>query len=657
MKNQDCDLRWTFDVETGEEQGPGDALGQNFKQKPYASLLREAIQNSLDVPINRDMPVIVSFSFGKLREKSYAGFFAIKDHIQGCIDYWNKKPQIVNKYQAMLDCFTHQYNSEISYLKISDRNTTGMNYIENDNNNPFYAFVRASKVSIKPGENSGGSYGFGKAAYFQLSPLNTLLISTMTIDKKCFFEGKSVLCTHLYNGERKTSVGYYDDTSGKKPVSDFSRIPARFIREEPGTDFYIMGFLPSKIDEAIYEMIEETLRSFFVAILKNRLIVEIIDEHSVVREISSKNIIELLNEFFPQESDISAQFRTLNPRPYFDAIANTADSRKFFKFYKDDEVLGKIQLHVKKEKGASDKIVFLREPLMAISAKKTSSSLGFYGVFICEDLKGDKLLKELENSSHTEWNTANWRDPITLDINPLAKKAMNAVKSFYEDCIARMIGNNNSPELSLAGLDELLYIPDSLIEEPETDEETVVGNPSRDVKDEGVSMTTDINKGEFAKSEYSGLYNNGIIVQNSLGGVDIIGDGDSVIGVEQSGKRHSGKGNIKPGVDERKGKYMDDDTCVPHEYKVRCRVFAQKENNQWWHYITIHTETPITDGLMSIMVCGENKDVAVTIVETDKWKCRNNQIFGINMPIGTTRFKIRFADNMKYTLRTDIYHE
>ena len=77
----------------------------------------------------------------------------------------------------------------------------------------------------------------------------------MTSEEKLFFEGKSVLCTHLFNGEKKTSVGYYDNNNGQAPVSDVEKIPQRFVRTEPGTDFYIMGFAQQEKEEAIRDMI------------------------------------------------------------------------------------------------------------------------------------------------------------------------------------------------------------------------------------------------------------------------------------------------------------------------------------------------------------------------------------------------------------------
>ena len=204
MSGSERRCKWHFDKQTGEDEGPGDALGQNFKGEPFAALVRESIQNSLDVPLDNTIPVKVVYSFGKIDSGRYPNFFELKKHLKGCMDFWNAKPDIVAKYQAKLDCFDNNYIEQMPYLKVSDYNTQGMVYNPNDNNCKFYAFVRASKVSVKDGAFQGGTYGFGKAAYFQLSPINTLFISTRTPDGRVFFEGKSALCTHVVDGEKKT---------------------------------------------------------------------------------------------------------------------------------------------------------------------------------------------------------------------------------------------------------------------------------------------------------------------------------------------------------------------------------------------------------------------------------------------------------------------
>ena len=70
----------------------------------------------------------------------------------------------------MLECFEGAYNHQLEYIKVSDYNTKGMHYAPNDS--PFHAFVRALGLTVKEEDSSGGSFGFGKAAYFLMSRIN-----------------------------------------------------------------------------------------------------------------------------------------------------------------------------------------------------------------------------------------------------------------------------------------------------------------------------------------------------------------------------------------------------------------------------------------------------------------------------------------------------
>lgn len=182
-------------------------------------------------------------------------------------------------YNGMLKNFDDSYRDEIPYLKISDCVTTGMGYVRNDLGNSFQAFVRSSQISVK-GDSSGaaGSHGYGKAAYYLLSPVRTLLVSTMTEDGRCFFEGASIIGSHIIDDTLLCAAGYYDNNGGQPALFDSKSgdaslcpIPEAFRRTEPGTDFYIMGFHPENIHDMCEEMICEALRSYWLAIHKGRI--------------------------------------------------------------------------------------------------------------------------------------------------------------------------------------------------------------------------------------------------------------------------------------------------------------------------------------------------------------------------------------------------
>ena len=59
MENNHTEYRWTFSErsETGSDIGFNEPMKENFKKHPYASLIREAIQNSLDVVLDSSRPV------------------------------------------------------------------------------------------------------------------------------------------------------------------------------------------------------------------------------------------------------------------------------------------------------------------------------------------------------------------------------------------------------------------------------------------------------------------------------------------------------------------------------------------------------------------------------------------------------------------------
>ena len=52
-----------------------------FADTPYPSLIRESIQNSLDVVKDKSQPVKMKFEFGKLRTKSFDNFYKLREHM------------------------------------------------------------------------------------------------------------------------------------------------------------------------------------------------------------------------------------------------------------------------------------------------------------------------------------------------------------------------------------------------------------------------------------------------------------------------------------------------------------------------------------------------------------------------------------------------
>lgn len=255
MAGREKNCKWYFaDQPNVQEVGPNNAMEQNFKAHPYASLVRERIQNSLDAVLDEAEPVRMKFSFNEMRWNEYPMFFELQEHIKGCLDYYPNNHNAKATYEPMLRLFDeNKYHEHLCYLRVSDYNTRGMAYEDGKTDSPFYAFVRSAGVSAKDDTTAGGSFGFGKAAYYLLSPISTIIVSTCAEQYNKYFEGATSLCTHTFRGVKKVAFGYYDDQNGN-PISEETDIPAKFRRTEPGTDINILGFETKYTDEAVKEI-------------------------------------------------------------------------------------------------------------------------------------------------------------------------------------------------------------------------------------------------------------------------------------------------------------------------------------------------------------------------------------------------------------------
>lgn len=255
--NHEMGCTWNFpDMPVNSSLvGPNEPMTENFKKTPYASLVREAIQNSLDERLDKSKPLEIVFSIKSLSLDRFPNLGEVYEHLKGCQEFSDKAKDTYTPMVDYLNEVKQSSNKKLYYIQVSDYNANGMPFNEQnhcDPDSPFVAFVRSAGLSTKSSVNAGGSFGFGKAAYFYLSPIRTILVSTLTKDNKYYFEGVSSLCSHELNGIKKMHIGYYDSNMGL-PISDFESIPRRFRRIDKdgnllgsGTDIFIMGLRHEK---------------------------------------------------------------------------------------------------------------------------------------------------------------------------------------------------------------------------------------------------------------------------------------------------------------------------------------------------------------------------------------------------------------------------
>ncbi len=155
----------------------GEAGVETFKGSPLDTLAREICQNSLDAKLNNEFPVTVEFEEFKLSIRQLNSSHELVDAFNKSIDFWNRldDKKTVEFFKNALKIMEED---EISVLRVSDFNTTGLTGSNQEYGTAWYNLVKSSGVSDKGGA-SGGSYGIGKSAPYVCSKLRTIYYSTL----------------------------------------------------------------------------------------------------------------------------------------------------------------------------------------------------------------------------------------------------------------------------------------------------------------------------------------------------------------------------------------------------------------------------------------------------------------------------------------------
>ena len=663
--------KWHFAEQTGgTDIGPNDAMSQIFKKVPYEALVRESIQNSLDAVYDRTKPVEVHFSISSVNGKSYPNLFELRQHIDGCLAMY-PGDDAMKKFKPMHDYLDKAYFERLSYLQVSDYNTTGMNYSKDDPNSPFYAFVRSKGVSAKSNNAAGGSFGFGKAAYFNVSRISTVFISTKVIGGSTFFEGESYLCTHKIEGKKLVDAGYYDNNDGE-PISAPSMIPQRFLRDEPGTDISILGLRDEESREEIFAQIKNAvLLNFWMSILDKKLVVSIGDE-----VIDSDNLDDVINDMFPDFEDMKRRY--INCRPYYEAVRNAGTDNKHILVQQRLPRLGNVRFYVFKSKQGTDRIQYMRSPRMLVKAQKNNSNYGFFGVFLCDDPKGNNILRTMEGPAHDEWD---WKNN---DYAPKeAKAAQKELNDFISGTLLDIFSAKNSVKLDIAGLEDYLYIPMNDDDDNNTDYEVTSGEATGEVQNDGTSMTTDIHQdGADQVAESAPEHNTGNVmvqtpsnmgpsseaaakktVRSSSGSSsDSSNGGGSSRASNGNGSQSSAQNNI-PTYSANGGEgavpSQSDDANMPKEYStyldVSYRTFAYEKDGHIIHRLIIRSPREVEDSKAIIWAVGEQGDDEVKLKSSSLGVVNGSSIERLPLHNGKNVIDIQFESNMKMTLKLVAY--
>lgn len=656
----DSNCKWTFAELSASHfhNGPQDAMIEAFKGSPYAALIREACQNSCDALADGHSRVKLLLTFGSLNQQDYPELFNLRSHIQGCLILYPDDQNTTKVFRPMLRILN---NSSIPYLKVSDYNTTGMSFYRDLHGKPrgsFYAFVRSGGHSEKTSNTAGGSFGFGKAAYFQISGLRSIIVSTQTTTGKNYFEGISLFCTHQIEGSYYDGHGFYDSNNGIEPNSNLDNVPLVFRRSEPGTDFFILG-TDQYTYQAKEEMAKAALRYFWAAIIDGSLEIQI---DSIL--IAKETFNEVLNRFFPEHGDdaIRNHFYKLNPRPYADAYRLAGSAENFQLIEKDLPILGQVKLYVNIDPECNrDKIIYMRKNKMVIQTEMLRNHYGVYCVFVCESERGNELLRKLENASHDKWNKSNY----TVNNVPCedGKEALKEIDNFVQESLRSIFDRETNGTIEIEGLSEYLASSESLLDEIDSlsskSSDELFGLPTESPSNKETGSTTTTSSGELENK------------QPRTPSLLITTDGESVSVVNDSGGsvtppsvkiKHQNvirEPKSKKPRNKRKSSLSDIAGNV-EALTLQSRMIAQYADGAWWHHLMLYSNRDASNVRLKLKASGEDAASVISIAEAISLdgvilKTAGDMIAGIDLVKGKNVIRLRMEDNMKYTLIFDGY--
>lgn len=643
--------KWHFKPEGGADIGPNDPIHQMFKGNAYYSIVREAIQNSLDAIDNQEKPVVIEFKYFDIKRTEFPNLFEIENHIKSCNDYYNNNYNAKTLFSGMNEYLNGiekgKKRVNIKCLKISDFNTRGMT-LNINTDSPFYAFLRSSGVNAKTNQGSGGSFGFGKGAYFGLSPIKTLIVSTKDENKKYFFEGATRLTTHLDSKKNKLSAyGFYDNNNGN-PTNELKDIPEIFQRKEIGTDINIIGLWDDEYRDK--QMLRSVLNNYWLSILNGKLEVKINDK--IIDKNNLENIIidEFENEI---ENGSVSDIENWNPTPYFYAVKYKMSSDNFRYYSETLPTLKEVELFIYLKKGLNNRISYFRKPNMVVFKKTNKKINGYAGVFVCKSIEGDEILRLMENPAHNEWKKQNY-----VENGKSHKKAIDAereINDFINRKLDELSRNNTSEKISIYGLEEYLAVPEELFEKDNNsssgENEQDTGRHSNEItENETGSQTSSFNPVVISVSKQKP-------VEIKIDGNVTPGDGDETT---MNGGENEGDGGDLDGTGDgnngTKGKPDDniDDNKILKD--VTFKVAAQKENDLFYHNLILRTGEEIKESEIEILAIGDNDNAEkLKINYSDKGDFQNNVLKKVKLNKGINFIKVRFENNIKLNLKVRTY--
>lgn len=470
----------------------------------WSSFAREIIQNSLDAQDDEEKPVEVIFDLNKeIGINDIPGGIRIKEILGKCKDVATNK-QTKNSYAVGLEVLSRE---KIYCLKISDKNTKG---VKTGRDEAWGAFVFDEGKSIKQRSDSAGSHGVGKKVPFIISSCNTVFYATKNkylmdgVEKSdCLMQGKTTLIDWVdESGKRKNNKGWFgvinENADAKNKITplntadDFKEVNPYFIRkEEYGTDVIIIGVnIYNREEEVKAQIINAVLENFFVAILNNKLVVDVLGE-----KIEQKNFETIFKKYYREQNEAKKVKYGLEGCL---KVYNGAPEKTEEIFDKDGKRIGSIDIYfgLGNENNKKNYTVVRNHGMRIRDYRLNKAGQPYTAVVYVDGKELNELLSSLENAAHD--NFIDNDDNMEIDINAIY--ALNCIKEKVSNYICEQTSIDEREGQTIDGLSNIITMPGVISSVKKKKSEPTIKRNGVAVKGSG-TKSKDYNQGRAGYGE------------------------------------------------------------------------------------------------------------------------------------------------------------
>lgn len=613
----------------GAYAGPNDPSGEYFTNiEIEVSLAREMIQNSLDARSTPDTVVRVEFELRSMLSADIPGIEDLRTTISLAIE-----SNAGLQGTEYLDKAALAANAErINVLRVGDYGTRGLTGSESINSpqTPLSTLTRSTGASSNDGSR-GGSFGIGSAVGPLASELRTVAYISMPQDSaSSVYAATSKLASFKdASGDWHTGTGFYTDLDepsdfkyprGKDHLGDFAP------RSAIGTDLFVLGYKEAGQDVEMKGIQRAVLDNFLVAIHKGRLEVSATYDGGNWA-LTSQSVGQIV------END---EILSSSLLPFYLALTTGEHVTQ------DLPRVGEVDLYVHVDADLPKRLgtQLMRSPLMKVQTIQHTFQVPYAAIFICDNERGNKALRQIEPPTHDKWN----------DKGPRSDQAVvNEIKGFIRDELKKIIPKQMGEATAIKGLAR--FLPSSSPIEQGARAGTGSGAPSGDE----TTTETALRLGKSGEpTPHQWTVDTQVALKVSLAADDSESGGTRLKGRKSGGTKksgRSGKGNA-PGLPSPGGPNRIQSTDVAF------RSFSNKDDGA--STIILRPMSNVEGDLHIAAMGGGDREVfGVSIVDAYmqmpngkvKLKTDGSAILGLSLTQDVlTELVVRFSNGARYRL-------